>query len=76
MKFDKQYKNLIKDIMKNGIEELNQRTGIKVKALPGQTIRIDLEKEFPLLSLRKLSFSKVSFSIFFTNPFIFLFLIS
>jgi thymidylate synthase len=57
MKFDKQYKNLIKDIMENGIEELNERTGIKVKALPGKTLEIDLEKEFPLLSLRKLSYS-------------------
>lgn len=57
MKFDKQYKDLIKEIMETGVEELNERTGVKVKALPGKTLEIDLEKEFPLLSLRKLSFS-------------------
>ena len=57
-KFDLQYKNVIKDIMENGSEELNERTGIKTKSLPGITFKIDLKKDgFPLLSLRKLSFS-------------------
>lgn len=57
MRYDVQYKRLLKDIMENGIEDLNHRTKVKVRALPGQTLRIDLEKEFPLLSLRRLSFS-------------------
>jgi len=67
-KFDKQYQNLIKEIMENGIEELNQRTGIKVKALPGLTIQTDLEKDgFPLLSLRELKFSFIPEMIWFLS---------
>jgi len=57
MNYDKQYKKILKDIME-AEEELNVRTGIKVKALPGITFKIDLEKDgFPLLQLRKLPFS-------------------
>lgn len=52
--FDIIYKNLIKRIMEEGIEEINKRTGHKTKALPGLTFQIDIEKEgFPLLTLRK-----------------------
>lgn len=52
--FDAIYKNLIKKIIEEGIEELNERTGHKVKALPGLTFQIDVEKEgFPILTLRK-----------------------
>jgi thymidylate synthase len=52
--FDTIYKNLIKKIMDEGIEELNERTGHKTKALPGLTFQIDLEKDgFPILTLRK-----------------------
>ncbi len=52
--FDTIYKNLIKKIMEEGIEELNERTGHKIKILPGLTFQIDIEKEgFPVLTLRK-----------------------
>lgn len=52
--FDTIYKNLIKKIIEEGIEELNERTGHRTKALPGLTFQIDLEKEgFPILTLRK-----------------------
>jgi len=52
--FDTIYKNLIKKIIEEGIEELNERTGHKVKALPGLTFQIDVEKDgFPILTLRK-----------------------
>ena len=52
--FDTIYQNLIKKIMKEGIEELNERTGHKIKILPGLTFQIDIEKEgFPILTLRK-----------------------
>ena len=40
--------------MEEGIEELNERTGHKTKALPGLTFQTDLEKDgFPVLTLRK-----------------------
>lgn len=54
-KFDEIYKNLISNVMKNGIEELNARTGHKTKAIPGLSFSIDIEKDgFPLLTLRKI----------------------
>lgn len=40
--------------MKNGIAEVNNRTGMETKSLPGITIQVDLEKEFPLLTTRKI----------------------
>jgi thymidylate synthase len=52
--FDVIYKNLIKRIMEEGIEELNERTGHKIKILPGLTFQTDIEKDgFPVLTLRK-----------------------
>lgn len=40
--------------MEDGIEELNERTGHKIKIIPGLTFQIDIEKEgFPVLTLRK-----------------------
>ncbi|MFA6514913.1 MAG: thymidylate synthase [Candidatus Paceibacterota bacterium] len=52
--FDTIYKNLIKKIIEEGIEELNERTGHKIKIIPGLTFQIDIEKEgFPILTLRK-----------------------
>lgn len=52
--FDTIYKNLIKRIMEEGIEELNERTGHKTRALPGLTFQVDIEKDgFPILTLRK-----------------------
>ncbi len=40
--------------MEDGIEELNERTGHKIKILPGLTFQTDIEKDgFPVLTLRK-----------------------
>lgn len=52
--FDKRYQALIKKILDHGIEELNERTGHKTKALFGENLELDLEKEFPLLTLRRI----------------------
>ncbi|MEK7113353.1 MAG: thymidylate synthase [Patescibacteria group bacterium] len=52
--FDTIYQNLIRKIMNEGIEELNERTGHKIKILPGLTFQTDIEKDgFPVLTLRK-----------------------
>ena len=52
--FDTTYKNIIKKILDEGIEEENKRTGHKTKALPGLTFAVDIEKDgFPVLTLRK-----------------------
>lgn len=52
--FSDQYCKLLQDIMEHGVEETNQRTGVKTKALPGATIQVDLEKAFPLLTSREI----------------------
>lgn len=52
--FDLQYKNLLKEIMDSGVEEINLRTKHKIKSLPGKTIEIYPEDGFPLLTLRKI----------------------
>ena len=52
--FDHQYQNLLKDILENGYEEVNERTGHVCKSLPGMTMKFDLSEGFPLLSLRRI----------------------
>lgn len=52
--FDEQYQALLSDILEHGVEETNERTGHVCKSLPGMTVRIDLAKGFPLLTLRKI----------------------
>jgi len=59
MNINKFFKETLYDL-KNLQGEFNNRTGIKVRALPGVTFRTDLENEgFPLLSLRKIPMSFV-----------------
>lgn len=50
--FDRQYQKVLRDILKNGVEELNKRTGHKTKIIPGVYFQID--DGFPLLTLRKI----------------------
>ncbi len=53
--FDTVYQNALREILTNGIEETNARTGHKTKAIPGLTFSFDIEKDgFPILSLRKI----------------------
>lgn len=52
--FDTIYREIIKKIMEEGVEEKNIRTGHKTRSLPGVTFQIDAEKDgFPILTLRK-----------------------
>lgn len=54
-RFDSIYQDMLKRIVKEGVPEMNKRTGHEVKAVPGMHFSIDLEKEgFPLLTLRKI----------------------
>lgn len=50
--FDQVYKNVITKILNEGIEEKNERTGLKTKAIPGLTFSLDFG--FPILTLRKI----------------------
>ncbi len=49
--FDRCYQDILRKIMEEGVEELNERTGHKTKALPG--VSFTVSKGFPLLTLRK-----------------------
>jgi len=52
--FDRKYSECLQQILDHGIEEVNERTGHKVKALPGLHFNL-VEGGFPLLTLRKIS---------------------
>lgn len=53
-KFDSIYKETLRKIVDEGFEETNMRTGHIVKAIPGVSFSIDIEKDgFPILTLRK-----------------------
>lgn len=52
--FDQQYQNLLREIMENGYEEMNERTDHVCKSLPGVSMKFDLAEGFPLLTLRKI----------------------
>lgn len=54
-KFDTLYQEMLKRIVKEGVREVNKRTGHEVSAIPGLHFSIDIEKDgFPLLTLRKI----------------------
>lgn len=50
--FDSTYRSCIQQIMDQGIEELNERTGHRTRSLPG--LHFSTSKGFPLLSLRRI----------------------
>jgi thymidylate synthase len=53
--FDEIYRNLLKQIMEEGVAEVNERTGRETKIIPGAHFSLDIGKEgFPILSLRKI----------------------
>lgn len=61
MTIDKFYEDIVLKQIANQRPELNKRTGIKTRSLPGITFQTDISEEgFPLLSLRKLPFSFIS----------------
>jgi thymidylate synthase len=54
-KFDQIYKDIVTQIMTDGIPEFSERTGYETKVIPGLHFSMDIEKDgFPLLTLRKI----------------------
>jgi len=53
LQIDDQYKKFLTRLIKEGVEELNVRTGHKTKSLPGAHFQFDLAKSFPVLTLRR-----------------------
>ncbi len=52
--FDQQYAEILKELIENGIQEKNQRTGHVCHSLPGMNMKFDLSQGFPLLTLRRI----------------------
>lgn len=53
-KFDEVYLDLVKKVMNEGVDKMNERSGYVCKAVPGAHFNYDLSEGFPLLTLRKL----------------------
>src|SRR6056300_2030978 len=51
---DKDYQNLLKDIMTNGVEK-DDRTGTGTVSVFGRQIRHNMKKGFPLLTTKKMA---------------------
>lgn len=50
--FDRQYQEILRRIMNTGSDEYNERTGHRLKVLPG--VNFELDYGYPLLTLRKI----------------------
>ena len=53
--YDRQYLNIVENILNHGYYDQN-RTGIPTYKLPHQIMQFDLEKEFPILTTKKVAF--------------------
>lgn len=55
LSFDEQYRDLLAALLREGVREVNQRTGHATLALPGVTLEVpDVAAAFPLLTLRSI----------------------
>ena len=55
---DKQYTNLLQDILDNGVEK-KDRTGTGTKSIFGYTIRHNMKDGFPLLTTKKMAWKQI-----------------
>lgn len=53
MSYECQYIGNLDNILRFGVREKNERTGIETLRVPSTTIRVDLEEEFPILQSKK-----------------------
>lgn len=59
-----QYLDLLKDLLKNGVEQTDKGTGVKTYSLFGRQIRFNLEDGFPLLTTKKVYWKGVLYELF------------
>lgn len=53
MRYEDQYIKILQTILEDGHEQLNERTGVVTKRIPHAVISVDLQKEFPILTTKK-----------------------
>ncbi|AWU39993.1 thymidylate synthase [Blattabacterium punctulatus] len=58
----KQYLNLLRNVLKNGINKMD-RTGIGTKSIFGYQMKFDLKKGFPLLTTKKLNIRSIIYEL-------------
>lgn len=63
MEADVTYKRLVMDILANGRTK-GDRTGVGTRSLFGAQIRFNLEREFPILTTKKVHFKSVAIELF------------
>lgn len=61
--FDEQYRDIVFRVIADG-ERVQDRTGVGTRKLFGQTMRFDLQKEFPMCTLKKVPFETLKGEIF------------
>lgn len=53
------YLNLCRDILDNGFDRKNDRTGISTRSVFGRQLRFDLREEFPIVKAKRTAFKMV-----------------
>ena len=61
--FDEQYREIVYKAIVDG-QKVVDRTGVGTRKIFGQTMRFDLSKEFPMLTLKKVPFEKLKGELF------------
>ena len=51
--YEEQYMDILNNVMTNGSENINKRTGVGTKRIPNAVISVDLQKEFPILKSKQ-----------------------
>src|SRR5689334_5655738 len=59
-----QYLDLLKDILKNGVEKRDHNTGISLTSVFGRQMRFDLSKGFPLLTTKKVPWNSIMHELY------------
>ena len=58
----KQYLDLLRDVMENGVDKMD-RTGVGTRSVFGRQMRFDLNKGFPLLTTKKMHLKSIIYEL-------------
>jgi len=61
---EQQYLDILKDILQNGVEQLDKGTGVKTYSIFGRQIRFNLSGGFPLLTTKKVYWKGVVYELY------------